>query len=126
MLRKGDLILISFLAVIIIGSYFGFRYWSSLGGNTHKIAVVKQADREIARIDLDTVQTPYQLEVKGEYYEVLKVEKGRIRFLEADCPDKVCVKTGWLSRKGDTAVCLPNRTIIKMEGESGNVDVVAY
>jgi hypothetical protein len=72
------------------------------------------------------VKSTQIITVGGKYKETILVEKGRIRFEEANCPDLVCVRTGWLSRQGDIAVCLPNRTIIKIEGEGSKVDGVAY
>lgn len=35
---------------------------------------------------------------------------------ESDCPDKTCVRTGVLSRAGERAVCLPNRTVLSLSG----------
>jgi len=67
------------------------------------------------RIDLDAVTEPREIKLQGHYHETILVEKGRIRFKEADCPDKICVKTGWLQEPGDTAVCLPNRAVITIE-----------
>ena len=59
----------------------------------------------------------------------LRVEDGRIRFEESGCPDKVCVHTGWLSRSGQTAACLPAGVILRVEGDTGDedadVDIVA-
>lgn len=59
----------------------------------------------------------------------LQVEDGRIRFVESGCPDKVCVHTGWLSRGGQTAACLPAGVILRVEGgpdaDAHGVDIVA-
>ena len=35
-----------------------------------------------------------------------------IRFLSSDCPDKVCVNTGFLREDLQVATCLPNRTTL--------------
>lgn len=51
-------------------------------------------------------------------------EKGSIRFDEAECRDKICVSRGKLYRKGDTAVCLPSKTVITITG--GSVDAMTY
>ncbi|EPS51047.1 hypothetical protein CFSAN002369_02594 [Clostridium botulinum CFSAN002369] len=29
-------------------------------------------------------------------YNVIEIDKGSIRFIDADCPDKVCIKSGVL------------------------------
>ena len=39
-----------------------------------------------------------------------------MRFVESQCYDHTCERTGWVSRVGDTAVCLPNRMMIKIVG----------
>lgn len=124
MLKKGDIVLVG---VIIVAVVIWFAAASIFRGKSEdKIAVVKQDDKVLRRIDLDTMQSDERINISGSYSEVILVEKGRIRFEEADCPDKVCVKTGWLTKKGDVAVCLPNHTIIKIEGDSNKIDGVAY
>ena len=61
----------------------------------------------------------------------MRFENGRIRVLEADCPDKVCVVTGWLSRPGQTAACVPGRLMVRIIADKGDggvlpdVDVVS-
>jgi len=47
---------------------------------------------------------------------MIEVKDGAIRFLSSDCPDQVCVSTGYISRAGQYAVCLPNRLMIKIPG----------
>jgi hypothetical protein len=55
----------------------------------------------------------------------LRTEDGRITVIEANCPDRDCVKRGWLKKPGDSAVCLPHRLVIRLTGES-EVDGVTY
>lgn len=38
--------------------------------------------------------------------------------VEIDCPDGICVKTGWVDG-GTPIVCLPNRLIIEVKGGDG-------
>ena len=88
------------------------------------VAVVLRGGEEIARINL---QNPETEEVRiDEPGIVIRIEEGRIRFEASSCPDQTCVHTGWLSRAGDIAVCLPNEVIVKVEGgETDDIDVVA-
>lgn len=37
-------------------------------------------------------------------------------FDSSDCPDKVCVSSGKLSKDGEWAACLPNRVFLKVMG----------
>lgn len=55
----------------------------------------------------------------------VQIENGKIRVLEADCPDKTCVHMGWLESEKMPIVCLPNRLIIEYVSDDGGVDGVA-
>ena len=54
----------------------------------------------------------------------LEVSHGRIRFLSSDCPDQICVHTGYISRPGEYAVCLPHRLMIRIPEDSEAPDAV--
>lgn len=64
------------------------------------------------------------IEYRGGYNKI-RTEDGMIAVIEADCPDKDCVKKGWLKRPGDSAVCLPHRLVIRIAGEP-EVEGVTY
>lgn len=55
---------------------------------------------------------------------ILKVRDGKAFVENSDCPDKVCEKTGKISKNGETIVCIPNRISIDISGESEN-DIIA-
>lgn len=58
-----------------------------------------------------------QVEANGYHYTI-SWANGRIRFSTADCPDKVCVRTGWISHWGEIAACVPGHLILKVNGGS--------
>jgi hypothetical protein len=58
----------------------------------------------------------------GHEQIVFDVSNGAIAFVASDCPDKVCVHTGYISRAGQVAVCLPNRVAIKIVARAFNPD----
>lgn len=49
---------------------------------------------------------------------VFEIKDGSIAFIQSDCPDKVCVHTGFINKTGQTAVCLPNKIILKLVSDS--------
>jgi len=49
---------------------------------------------------------------------VIEVKDGKIRVKDSDCPQKICVKHGWLRFANDVIVCLPNKTIIYLQQKS--------
>lgn len=59
------------------------------------------------------------------YSYTIVFEGGKIRFAEADCPDRVCVSSGWLTHSGQLAACVPGHVVLKMsEKEEQTVDVI--
>lgn len=126
MLKKGDIVLIVCTMIAVIAGFAGLKLYTPNNGDIHKIAVIKYNGQVIKKIDLDEIKKPERIRFSREFDQVVLAEKGRIRFEESDCPDKICVKTGWLTQKGNTAVCVPNKTIIVIEGEEREVDGVTY
>lgn len=66
-----------------------------------------------------------QLTVEGyRGTSYIEIGGGRVRMEDSACPDKLCVRTGWISRAGDSIVCLPNRVVIEIRSSEGGPDVV--
>ncbi len=55
---------------------------------------------------------------------IVRIADKKISIIESDCPDKVCVNTGEISKKGESIVCVPNGIVITIGGER-EVDAVA-
>ncbi len=81
----------------------------------------------ILSIDLSTATEPEIFTFTDEAgTNVILVEPGRIRVQEADCPDQVCVKSGWLQDSAAPIVCLPHRLVIRLEASAPlAVDAIA-
>lgn len=122
--KPGDFLI---AALIIIFSFAFFLYFFKPFNDEHEaIAIISQNGNVIKTINLSkiTENTRQVIEIDGEYHAEIIAEKGRIRFDASDCPDKVCVYTGWITRQGSTAVCLPNKVIIKIESSHNDVDII--
>jgi hypothetical protein len=71
------------------------------------------------------------LDVDGSFHVdfmpnvLFQVSDGQIAFVKSDCPDQVCVNTGFLYRRGHIAACLPNRMLLMIvESEDDyNLDI---
>ena len=46
------------------------------------------------------------------------ISGGKVWVTDADCPDKTCVRTGVITRAGQSIVCLPNKVTVTISGES--------
>lgn len=111
-----------FILVLVVAAALLMLVLTNHRETARSIAVIIQNGEIIRRIDLNEINTPMVFAYEGEYPGTIEAEKGRIRFLEADCPDKVCVRTGWISRNGQIAVCLPDNIMIKIEGSEAPTD----
>lgn len=122
--KTGDKILIAGV-IIIIALILGRNYLGN-GDETQLNAIITKDGQIIKQIELNGQKEPAYIYLDEGFHQVILVEKGRIRFIESDCPEQTCVKTGWLSQKGDKAVCVPARTVITIEGDHQRVDTLAY
>lgn len=122
LLKPIDLILI---AVLLIGG-IGFSVYSK--HSTKSATAVIYIDGGIyQKIELEAVEKPYELSLPCSPKATLLIENGAISFCKADCTDKVCVNTGKLTKRGDTAACLPAKVVVVIEnGEKNEVDAIVY
>ncbi len=57
---------------------------------------------------------------------IVEISGGKVHMSEADCPDKLCVRQGEISRDRQTIVCLPNQVIVTVyAAEESGFDAVA-
>lgn len=118
--KKGDILLV--LIIGIIASIPLLWTYLSSGNNQgdNLIAVVIRDGKRVKEIDLNKVQDPQYLKFEDGLKITILAEKGQIKFLEADCPDQICVKTGLLTKPTDKAVCLPGKTIVMIKDEGND------
>ncbi len=98
------------------------------------VADIYQDGTLIASIPLEQVQEPYVLTVTGENgcINEIEVRPGSIGMLSADCPDRLCVRQGFISHYGLPVTCLPNRVVISLRPaddkapESVTADIFTY
>lgn len=118
--HKADVILIGLLLVFCVVIFGVIQIFVKKDG---ALAVVKVDGNIVEKLDLKRENV---IEVDGYDGGVNKIEVkgGKVRMTYADCPDELCVKTGWISKTGETIVCLPHRVVVEITGGGGGVDSV--
>ena len=56
---------------------------------------------------------------------VCRIENGRVKMTEADCPDHLCMRQPAVDEKGGSIICLPHKVVIEgiaPEGAAGEKD----
>jgi hypothetical protein len=66
-------------------------------------------------------ETDIHIESNGIHFTI-EIADGRIRFRESDCPERVCVNTGYISRSGQVVACVPAGVLVRITGEKGEDD----
>ncbi len=118
-IKKGDIALI---AVILLAAAV-FMFWSN--SRTESVQAVITVDGEVVKtVDLGNIKEKITFIPATSPRVVITAENGKISFESAECEDKLCVACGELSKHGDTAVCLPSKTVITVTGS--DVDAVVY
>ena len=119
---KADALLIACLLLAAIL----FFAWQSSGTPAQTATIIYGAEQTQESIDLSDVASPYDKTLENGI--VLHIEKGSIAVAASPCTDKLCIHCGELTKDGDTAVCLPQRTIVRVSGEKQQnaPDIITY
>lgn len=109
---KGDAVVIVF--VIVLAILTGVIFWIRMGTDDGNTVVVYREGKKIQEFSLDKNT---EIFIENIYTNKLVVKDKKVAIVESDCPGRDCVHSGWISSKGRSLVCLPNRVEIRIEGE---------
>lgn len=124
-MKKGDIALVLTVLAIIAG-IFAFNKFNYRGHKGDLTAIINKDNNVIRTIDLSLLTKTETITVQGKYKATIIAQKDRIRVLDSTCPDKICVKSGWLTKPGDSSVCVPNRLIVSIKSrDNSEVDTIA-
>lgn len=111
-----SLLLISFLPEIIFGT-----------------TLIKKFDETYAEITVDgsfykkiplsthTNIDEFTIDTKNGFNKII-VKDNTISISDANCSDHVCINQGFISKPGQTIVCLPNKIVIEIKGTISDDD----
>lgn len=127
-MKKGDKIVAILIFFLVLISGIGTFIYKQYVKNTHNFAVIKIDGKIIQTIDLNAVkaQKEWKIYNKPGNYNLIEILPRKIRIEDANCPNKICVKEGWISQAGQILVCLPHKLIINIDGKNNTVDSVVH
>ena len=116
-MKKRDIILILSVLLIAAALFLVVELTKEDGAGV----VVKVDGVEVAE---------YSLSKSGTYplnggTNILVIEDGRAYLSDANCPDKLCVHQGKISRTGEVITCLPNKLTVTVFGAEESVDLIS-
>ncbi len=117
--KKGD---IAVIAVIAVASLIIMLFMRLANDNLQ--AVITVDGKVVQTVDLSSVKEKITIRSETNPKVIIEAENGEIYFAYAECEDRLCVNSGRLKDGGDTAVCLPAKTVITVNGS--DVDAIVY
>jgi hypothetical protein len=119
---KRDLILLAGILAAAVLIYVVFWYTHqevgaqvvvTVDGETYGTYDLNPADGKAQTIEITKDKTVTNL---------LIIEDGKADMTQADCPDKLCVHQKAISATGETIVCLPNKVVVEIAGETEDAE----
>ena len=117
---KNDILLVLAL-LLLAGAVWGALHLLKKQGGEAVISVDGQI---VERLPLDS-DTSVTMNTEDGHFNTVTVENGRVRVSEADCPDRICVRQGWIQYAGESIVCLPHKLVVTVHGGEAGVDATA-
>ena len=118
---KGDVLFLLCLLGALLVFHFLTAYREADGERYAEISVAGHVDAVVA-LGQNGIYTP-----SGRPAVQIAVQDGAVGFIRSDCPDKICIHSGFLSIPGHSAACLPNRVVLRVAvRKRQGVDSVTY
>lgn len=109
------------LAALLIGALYALL-WRP-GGEAGELSVWVSGEERM-RLPLSDER---RIEVSGAIgLSVIEIRAGRARVVESPGPRRICERMGWIAQPGESAVCLPNQVIIRIEADDPRFDAMSF
>lgn len=118
-LRPGDIVII--LLGMTLSALLAMNTWGTPAGTRLIIRSGGKVVAESSMLENREIQIAGSLGVSS-----ITIQGGRARVSRDPSPRQYCVKQGWLSREGETALCLPNQVSLQVLGTSKLYDSFNY
>ena len=116
-MKKHDIILIIILVIALVPVAI---ILINLGDGGK--AIVKSDGKVIDTISLDKNGTYTYKSDKG--YNIVEIKDGKVRVIEADCPNQDCVNKGYIKRNNESVICLPHKFEVTVKSKDNEYDVI--
>lgn len=120
-MKRNDFILI---VIILAVAAAGLLYMNIMNKDGDMV-IIKVDGKVYKELPLNKDAT-LKIKGAGHGWNELIIKNGKADIVDADCPDKLCVKQRAIEKDGETLVCLPNKVIVEIESsKESEVDAVA-
>lgn len=114
-LTRFDRLLVLALVLLI-----GFSFPLALGRRPGSRVIIEADNRTVFTAPLSGVR---QFDIPGPLGVTrMEIDNGAVRVLSSPCPQKICIGLGAARHAGDLLACVPNRILVRIEGEREGAD----
>ncbi|AYF54031.1 NusG domain II-containing protein [Clostridium botulinum C] len=122
-MKKIDKVII-IVCLIVSAVGIGILRYNSSKKYNEKYAEINVKGKLYKKVILDNKRPKETLNIKTDLGEnIIEIENGGLRILDANCSDKICVKDGFKYKVGDMLVCLPHKVIINIKGDNRDREI---
>lgn len=118
-MKRGDKWLILVLVVTSVSLYLTY--------SLKMMHAAKHEGKTFAQIELngelykkvELTAEPQEIKIVTDRgYDLLRISNYGIEVVESDCPEKICMTYGFIDKVGEMIICLPNRMVVEIVGDS--------
>ncbi|MFC6170552.1 NusG domain II-containing protein [Loigolactobacillus jiayinensis] len=130
MIRPWDIIIV---VLLVIGSFtplviFALHEKEQVAAHNSapttqvRTAIISHNGKKLYSIKLTGHKgsTKYRYQAPDGDYNEVEIKDNKIAIVDANCQDQVCVRRGWISKPGQTIVCLPHKLLIEIKVNHGS------
>jgi len=118
--KIGDIFVYVFIGVLIGLSFLGLK---TMSVNRNNIKIQIELDGQV----VDSIEISQEGEIEAREirvdsgqggYNIVRISSEGIAVIDANCPDKLCVRSPNIKVPGQSIVCIPHKFVVRIIGES--------
>lgn len=114
-LLKGDIIIIaSVIALALVTFLLTLEMYTQ---NSNLVEVYIDGEK----IHTLPLQNDTTIIIEETYQNTIVIENNKVKVTNSTCPDGICENFGNISTSGQTIICMPNRLVVTIAGELGEL-----
>jgi hypothetical protein len=120
-IKRNDIILVGIIVIIGLALIFIINATKTEGSRV----LITVDGKEYAKLPLNK-DTTFTIKQDNGDVNILTIKNGQVDMIDANCPDKICVKHADIHYNNETIVCLPHKVVLQIiDGEENETDAVA-
>ena len=111
--NKKDVVIIALILILALA--LSILFYVTSENSKDVVANIYVGDEVYKSIPLTSIKETEVITIHSKLRVLIEISSEGIRFLESECPDKICVNTGIVDEPRESASCLPARVAVLIE-----------